>query len=171
MRIKNLKNYVILAIIFIITIVLVICLRNAYLCHKKNEEKTNTRLNILYEIKEEDLKSYLVENTDSVIYVSHASDDSLITFEEDFKNYIAKNEISREIIYLNLDKVSSTFYETLKEKYSNDYIRSKENIVFNQANIFIVEEGKIRSILYEQKNTITLSDVEYFLKTNDVVEK
>lgn len=171
MRIKNLKNYVILAIIFIITIVLVICLRNSYLEHKQNEEKTNTRLNILYEIKEEDLKSYLVENTDSVIYVSHASDESLITFEEAFKNYIAKNEISREIVYLNLDKVSSNFYETLKEKYSNDYIKSKENIVFNQANIFIIEEGKIRSVLYEQKSIITLSDVESFLKTNGVVEK
>ena len=112
-----------------------------------------------------------MENTDSVIYVSHASDESLITFEEAFKNYIAKNEISREIVYLNLDKVSSNFYETLKEKYSNDYIKSKENIVFNQANIFIIEEGKIRSVLYEQKSIITLSDVESFLKTNGVVEK
>lgn len=171
MRTIKFKNYVILAIIFLVTIASVLFLRNTYLENKRYEENTNDRLNILYEIQEEDLKSYLIENRDIIIYVSHASDDTLDSFENEFKNYIAENEISKEIIYLNLDKVSSTFYTNLQNKYFNDYMKSKSNLVLDQTNLYAVEEGSIKNMLYEQKRNISLNDVEYFLKTNGVVEK
>lgn len=171
MRTIKLKNYVILAIIFLVTIALVLLLKDIYINNKKYEENTNDRLEILYEIKEEDLKSYLVENRDIIIYMSHASDVTLEEFENEFKTYIANKEISREIIYLNLDKVSSNFYETLKEKYFNDYMKSKKDLVLNQTNLYAIEDGNIKNMLYEQNKKISLKDVEYFLKTNGVVEK
>lgn len=90
-------NYVIVAIIFVITIVSVLALRKLYL-DRKADEPTNKRLEILSEIKEADLKSYLVENTETVIYLSHAKDESLKDFEELFNNYIKEHELSKEIV-------------------------------------------------------------------------
>lgn len=171
MRTIKLKNYIILATILLITILTSLLIRDSYLKNKQYEENTNKRLKILYEIKEEDLKSYLIENRDIIIYTSYASDNELEEFENEFKNYISQNEITREIIYLNLDKVSSNFFKGIKEKYFNDYMKSKSNIYLEQANLYAIEEGKIKNILYEQNNVITLKDVEYFLKTNSVVEK
>lgn len=164
------RNYVILAIIFIVTIAFVFVLRDQYEHHRRYEPKTNDRLNILYEIKEDDLKSYVVENRDIVLYMSHATKRDLIPFENELKNYIAKNEISREMIYLNLDQVSSNFYTTFEEKYFSDKLKSRKNIILEQANMVILEDGKITDILYETKQAINLSDVEKFLKNNGVVE-
>ena len=72
-------NYVIVAIIFVITIVAVFAVRRMYL--EKEEEPTNQRLQILSEVKEDDLKSYLVENTEIVIYLSHAKSREMKAFE------------------------------------------------------------------------------------------
>jgi len=171
MRTIKLKNYVILAIIFLATITLVLFLKNVYEKNKEYNENTNERLKILYEIKEEDLKSYLIENRDIIIYTSYASDATLEEFENEFKKYIANEEISKEIIYLNLDKVSSDFHKNLKDKYFNDYMKTKKNLILNQNNLYAIEDGKVKNMLYEQNKKINLKDVEYFLKTNGVVEK
>ena len=171
MEVIKFKNYIILAIVFFITIVSSLLIRDTYLDNKRYAENTNQRLKSLYEIKEEDLKSYLVENRDIIIYTSYASNSKLEEFEIELNDYISKNEISKDIIYLNLDKISSNFYKDLKEKYFNDYMKSKQNIFLEQANLYAVEEGKIKNVLYEQNKIINLKDIEYFLKTNGVVEK
>jgi len=96
---------------------------------------------------------------------------TLEEFENEFKKYIANEEISKEIIYLNLDKVSSDFHKNLKDKYFNDYMKTKKNLILNQNNLYAIEDGKVKNMLYEQNKKINLKDVEYFLKTNGVVEK
>ncbi len=171
MREVSLKNYVMLAIIFLVTIIAVFAAKKVYENNQEYENKTNQRMNILYEIKEDDIQSYLVENRDIIIYISKSSDESIVSFEEELKNYIARNEISREIIYLNLDQVSSNFYTNLKNKYFIDYLKANKDLPVEQANMLAIEDGKVKSILYEGKTTISLEDVKKFLQENDVVSK
>jgi hypothetical protein len=166
MRQVKLKNYIFLAIIFILTISAVLIVKNFY--ENKKDIQTNDRLNNLYEIKEDDLKNYVVENNEIVIYTSKSSDSSIEEFEVSFEEYITSKELSKEIIYLNLDQVSSKFYDDLKNNFFNDSLKNK-NIPKNQANIYILENGKIKAMLYEDSTDISLSDVDKFLKDNMVI--
>lgn len=161
-------NYVILAIIFVATIALVLFLKKVYEQKQNYDTNTNERMNILYEIKEDDLKSYLLENSEVVIYMSYASDETLNEFENAFKNYIADQEISKDIVYLNLDTVSSVFYKNLQEKYFNADLKTKK-LMLEQPNLLAVENGQIKSILYETKHTIAIGEVKSFLRENQVV--
>ncbi len=170
MRQIKFRNYIILAIIIISTIVAVLAIKRIYENNKEYESNTNKRLDILYEIKEDDLESYLVENRDIVIYVSNSKQEDIVTFEEEFKNYIVENELSKEFVYLNLDMVSSNFYNNLENKYLVDYLKGKKDILNDQENILIIEEGKIKAILYEGKSSISFNDVKKFLEENDVVD-
>jgi len=50
-------------------------------------------------------------------------------------------------------------------------MKTKKNLILNQNNLYAIEDGKVKNMLYEQNKKINLKDVEYFLKTNGVVEK
>ena len=159
-------NYVIVAIIFVITIVAVFAVRRMYL--EKEEEPTNQRLQILSEVKEDDLKSYLVENTEIVIYLSHAKSSEIKAFEETLSNYIKENDLSKNIVYLNLDEVSSNFYENIKNKYFSSNISSLK--LLDQPNMLLVENGKVTKVLYENEKTISLTDIQEFFRVNEVID-
>ncbi len=163
----SLMNYVIVAIIFIITIFAVFTLRRMYL-EKKEESTLNQRLQSISKIKEDDLKSYLVENTEKVIYLSHAKELKTETFEETLNNYIREKDLSKEIVYLNLDEVSSNFYNTLKEKYFDSNLKNVN--IIDQPNMLLVENGKITKVLYTNEKEISLSDIEEFLRVNEVID-
>lgn len=169
MRQVKFRNYVILAVIVCLTVLAVLFLRNIYLKQKDYENTTNNRIDILYEIKEDDLQSYLVENSEVMIYISNASNETIADFEKQFKNYIADEEVSKEIVYLNLDKVSSTFYKELKEKYFDKDLSSE--VVQNQANLLSIKGGKVVSILYPKETSINIEDVKRFLRVNNVVNE
>lgn len=169
MRQVKFKNYVILAVIVCLTVLAVLFLRNIYLKQKDYENTTNNRIDILYEIKEDDLRSYLVENSEVMIYISNASNETIADFEKQFKNYIADEEVSKEIVYLNLDKVSSTFYKELTEKYFDKDLSGE--IVKNQANLLSVKGSKVVSVLYHKETSINIEDVKRFLRVNNVVNE
>lgn len=162
MRQVKFRNYVLAVFLFLLTIVAVFFFKRLYENKEKMESTTNERLDILYEIKENDLKSYLVENRRIIIYTSDSLNPSIEEFEKDFRNYIVENELSKEIIYLNLNQVSSNFYATLKERYLIEDLK-KNNIVTEQANIYLFEDGKIVEVLYKEEASISLKEVVAFL--------
>lgn len=162
MRQVKFRNYVLVALLFLLTVVAVFFLKKLYENKEKMGNTTNERMDILYEIKENDLKSYLVENRRIIIYTSDSLNPSIEDFEKDFRNYIVENELSKEIIYLNLNQVSSNFYDSLKERYFIENLKN-DNISTQQANIYLFEDGKIEEVLYKEESFISLKDVIVFL--------
>lgn len=162
------KNYVLVVLLFTVTVIIVLFVKKVYEDRESTKVVTNERLDVLYEIKEDDLKSYVIENRKIILYTSNSLDMSLQEFEESFRSYIVKNELSKDIVYLNLNQVSSRFYDNLKEKYT---VNELKQVVFpqNQANIYVLENGKIIDILYRSNTTISLEEVSSFL--NKVIQE
>ena len=162
------KNYALVVLLFIVTVVAILFVKKIYEDRESARIITNDRLDVLYEIKEDDLKNYVVENRRIILYTSNSLDDSLKEFEESFRNYIVKNEISKEIVYLNLNQISSRFYTNLSEKYSAQELKQVK-FPQNQANIYVLEDGKITDVLYKDYISISLEDVILFL--NRVIQE
>ncbi len=162
MRQVKLKNYVLVVLLFIVTIVAILFVKKIYEDNESTKIVTNERLDVLYEIKEDDLKSYVVENRRIILYTSDSSDVSLQNFEKSFRDYIVENELSKEIIYLNLNQVRPRFYSNLKEKYFDEHLKYIA-IPSNQANLYVLENGKIVDLLYKDIANISLEDVTAFL--------
>lgn len=102
MKEKTKKTILLIAICLVTLMVLFIAL-------KLNENRKQDLLSTsgmkgyLTEIRYEEIATHVVEQPNTIIYVSNSSDDSLYTFEKEFKTVIKKYNLENEIIYININ--------------------------------------------------------------------
>lgn len=158
---KPLKNYFILAIILILSIILVIYFYMWYGAYEDNKLNTPIMDKYLSVINYNELEDYLVENKNAVIYVSVLENEKIRVFEKKFKNIITDNSLNNSILYLDLTYESRE--NDLFLDFKNEYgvtdlpciILFKNGTVYDVYNIknydyniddlltFLIEEGVI----------------------------
>lgn len=148
MRKIPLKNYFILAAIIILSGIIVIYIANIYR-NKKDYEKENT-MSFLKEIYAKDFENFIIENPDSIVYISDASNETL---ELELKKYIIEKDYIQDIVYVDTNKINIDFVNTLK-KYSS-LIDDKI------PNVLIIKSGKIINIFYVEEDTTPSQIIEF----------
>lgn len=158
-----LKNYILLSIVLILTIVVVINLflwKNTY---EKSKLQTPILDDYLLVINYNELNNYLVENKDAIIYVSKLNDESIRLFENKFKNIINKNNLNNKILYLDLT-------EELKENNIVKEINKKYGKEMTEVpTIVIIKDGKISSSYNIKENNYSIKLLEKYLEKEDVI--
>ncbi len=158
-----LKNYILLSIVLILTIVVVIYFflwKNTY---EKNKLQTPILDDYLLVINYNELNNYLVENKDAIIYVSKLNDESIRLFENKFKNIINKNNLNNKILYLDLT-------EELKENNIVKEINKKYGKEMTEVpTIVIIKDGKISSSYNIKENKYNIKLLEKYLEKEDVI--
>lgn len=138
----NIVGYVKVVILIVITVFLVLFIRNIYLSN------INYKLNIpviretlKLEINKGEIYNYVRDNPNAVIYVGVASDNNCRTFELDFNRIIKKEKLEEEIIYLNLDKKNGikSFFKEFNKFYDTNLTKYPSIIIF--------QDGKVEDIL------------------------
>lgn len=158
-----LKNYILLSIVLILTIVVVIYFflwKNTY---EKSKLQTPILDDYLLVINYNELNNYLVENKDAIIYVSKLNDESIRLFENKFKNIINKNNLNNKILYLDLT-------EELKETNIVKKINKKYGKEMTEVpTIVIIKDGKISSSYNIKENKYNIKLLEKYLEKEDVI--
>lgn len=158
------KNYIFLGIIIIITIIGVLYICSWY--KQYNDTKTNTPIitSALREVKYDNLNTVLTERDVLIMYMCTTSENTCRNFEKKFSDYIKDNNLTEEIIYLNLGYSSDE--EGLIDKVYNTY--KSDNLVkkvYEYPTLLIFNEGKIVDVLSSNsKNKITIEQVDEFLE-------
>lgn len=161
------KNFLLLGIIAIVTILLVLYANLLFI--NNNKDAVSLTAKYLFEIKQNDFEDYITDNSDAIIYIARGKDVTLRNFEGKFVDLINDKELSKEIVYLNTDEINKNFFESLKQYYSES-LKEENPIVSEKANLLIIKDRKIESILYTESKTIQIEDVLEFLEKNDVIE-
>lgn len=160
-----LKNYILLAVTLIITIILVIYF---YMWKQTYDNtKINTMLMDKYiqKINYNELNDYLVENKNTVIYSSVLGNTKTKNFEEKLTKVIEENSLSNSLLYLDLTeelKNKQTKKEIL-EKYPelNNNIKAPLIIVFNNE--------KITSIYNIKDNNYNIDKLIEYLEKEEII--
>lgn len=148
MRKIPLKNYFILAAVIILSGIVVIYVANMYK-NKKDYEKENT-MSFLKEIYAKDFENFVIENPDSIVYISDASDETL---EVELKNYIIEKDYIQDIVYIDANKINIDFVNILK-KYSS--------LISNKIpNVLIIKGSKIINIFYAEEDTTASQIIDF----------
>lgn len=161
------KNYIILSIIVIITVILTFLARNTYLEIKKANEKNSVMANFLVVLNEKELDNYILENQNAIIYFSDSKDEKNNEIEEKIKKLISEVGIENQMIFLDYKKMNEQSIKKFKNKYFDENIKDKN--IGQYTNIFIMENGKITTILYDEKTTLTIDDVTNLLKSKGIM--
>lgn len=165
------KNYYLLGLVTILTVLILCYLVNWYQARQKYELTNSSVVEIISEVKKEELPNYLLDNPNAVVYFTSFQDEDIKSFEKEFKKYILKYELASEIVVVDTDKIeSNAFYTSFANQYFTSDLKNK-NINLNYLpNMIVVKEGKVSDVLITYDTDITMNEVTHFLKKNGVVE-
>lgn len=151
------KNYIILAVILIFTILLVVYLFNWQSIYQKNKLQKPILDKYLMVINYNELDDYLVENKEAIVYVSVLNDEKIRMFENKFKNLIIKNDLNNKVLYLNLTNESVE----INKKYLSNLSEVPTLIIF--------DEGKVVESYSIKDNNYDIKAFEKFLKKEEII--
>lgn len=155
------KNYAVLCIIIVLTVISVFYIRSWYITNKEYYSRNSVIKDVTREINVDEISNYALESPKFMLYVSSGVDADVKDFENGFKKLIRKLEVSEDILYLNIDNVNYDLYSNLKGFAYSDKISS---LIFeSKASLYVFSDGKIVGVL-NNINDFSDKHIQSFLK-------
>lgn len=156
------KNYIILALVLIITIIGVIYIFMWY----SSKEKSKLELPILDDyimpINYNELNDYIVENKDAVIYTSVLNDVNIRLFENKFKNVIVKNNLNSSILYLDLT-------DEIKDNNVLLKMEKKYGTKVDIPSVMVFRDGVLTDVYNIKEDNYNIKKLEKYLEKEVVI--
>lgn len=146
-----LKNYFILALIMLLTVLVVFYMRDWYNTSKEFYAQNSVMTKVVREIKDDEISNYVLENQKFVLYVSSGKNSSIKDFEDDFKELIKKMDLGENILYMNLDEVDINYFYKFLTNYASSS-KIKNQIVSSDASMYVFTDGKLTMLLNNVNN-------------------
>lgn len=160
------KNYVLLAVVLIISIILVIYFYMWYNVYEENKLNSPIMDKYIQVVNYNELNNYLVENKDSVIYSSVLDNQEIRNFEIKFKSFISDNSLRGSILYLDLTS-------ELKDKEINNSLKETykvgSNNITNTPSIMIFKDGKLVSLYNIKDNNYDINKLKNYLEEEGII--
>lgn len=164
MRKVPFKNYVILAVIILLTVTFVFYLRSWFNTSKEYYAQNSVMTQVVREIKSEEIANYTLENQKFILYVSSGQNSVVKNFEDDLRDLIKKMELGEEVLYMNLDGIDTdAFYNSLKDRFAANTKIKNQISVDTPAKMYLFTDGKVTAVLnnvnnYSMKRLETIID-------------
>lgn len=161
------KNYIILAIVILISLLLVFYFYLWYLTYE--ESKLNSQIidRYLQVINYNELDNYIQENKNAYIYVSVLENQEIRDFELKFKTLVIDKSLKDSILYLDLTNVYND-KKTLQSA-QKEYSLEKKNIS-NVPCILVFKNGYLDEIYDIKENKYDIDLVYEFLNKQGVTK-
>ena len=158
---KSKKNYVTLAIIYLLVIGTVLYIASWYNTYQNYKTTIPVLRNTVSEINTAELDHFVLENPEGVVYMCVASDTTCRNFDTHLKKELLKNGLQDSVTYIDLqDAINKESYITTV--FANYGMSSNIN---NTPLFLAFEDGKIVSYLSEGETTkLTVEDAIKFIK-------
>lgn len=155
-----LKNYVILGIIILITIFILYYFYMWYDAY--NESKINMPIMNRYMdvINYNEIEDFVIENPDTLIYVSVLENEEIREFEKKLKTEFKNKNILNDILYLDL--TSELKDDDIKDEIREDYSINTLSIM-DVPCIVLFDDGNLKSIYSIKDNGYNVSSVVEYI--------
>lgn len=131
------KNYFILFIVIVFSLLIAFYFRKWYKAYEDSYLSKSIVGNYLFEINYKELDNYLVENQSAIIYVSKVGNEKIRNFEKKFINAINQNDLKNKILYLDLSNYKGD---------TNDKYTINDMNITSVPNISVFKNGKLDDI-------------------------
>lgn len=161
------KNYLILALIFIAATAVTIYLCSVYNVYQEDKLQVPVIRGTLSEITSEELDPYISENPTVMMYICTASNETCRKYEKSLKKYIVREELQERMVYLNITtEEAEKFADSFNEKYTTS-LKLKDRY----PALIIFEEGKVTHLLQAKENEkLTITKTKQFMELHGIGE-
>lgn len=146
------KNYIILAVLILVTVLLTLFLASLY---KNSEAISSNFYNYSNKITASEFKEYMLENDDAIIYLA----DKVVLTQESFENSLQEKidsyGLKNKLVYIDKKEITDKFIKEFNDEY-NTVIDKKQLPII----IFIVD-NKIVNITYINSDTKVDSLIDF----------
>ena len=157
------KNYIILGVVIVVTLLLLYYFYMWVDVYKESKVNIPIMDKYMTVINYNELDNYLVENPDTIIYVSVLEDDEIRNFEKKLKNKYRDREVSNTILYMNITNEIKD--DILKNEMVSKYTLNNLNIT-DVPCVVVFTDGKLNSIYSVSNNNY---DIDLFVSyVNDI---
>lgn len=160
LRVIPKKNYIILGIVVLVSLLIIYYFYMWVSAYKDAKENVSVLDNYMNVINYNELDNYIVENPDSVIYVSVVDDTQINKFDKKLANSIKNNDFNKDVLYMNITETikDASIKREMIEKYSLKY-----SDITDIPNIIVFEDGKLISIYNIKDNGYSVSKTVEFV--------
>ena len=163
------KNYVICAVLVVLTVFAVFYARNWYIMTKEYNSDNSPMLKAIGEINTDEISNYILENPRFIIYTSSGLNTDIKNFESKFKSYVIDKNLSQNMVYINTANINRDSFNQLLQGYASN-LKTKNKInVGDDVTMLVFENGKITRVI-ERADTMTLKQINDLFKKYGFVE-
>ena len=162
-KVIPIKNYIKLALIFIITLICVFYANSWYKTYKVDRLNTPYIKDKISAINYEELDTYLTENQNLIIYIGKNNDQGCYDFEKNLYNVIKKNDLVEETIFLDLsNNYSNEILKEIEDKYYADNLNID---ITSVPALLIIQNRQVKDVLIsdDAEGEITSDKIVQFL--------
>ena len=117
------------------------------------------------QIKENELKNYLEETHEAIIYMSESKNKNNYNLEQELEKYTKAYNLEDKYVYLDLSLVSDKFYNEFYINYINEAYKGKFEIK-NPTIVYI----KNKTVVNYDNNITNIDQIKEFFNNNEVIE-
>lgn len=161
------KNYLVLGVIVVLTLLACIYLFAWYKQYSDSKINTPVITSTVREVEYNNLDTVLKERDVLIVYMCTTDEKVCRSFEKKFSKYVKNNNLTEEIMYLNLGDNSDEngLLEKVYNKYKSDRLVKK---VHKYPTLLIFNQGKIIDVLSTNKKPLTIKQVKEFLESYEL---
>ena len=158
------KNYVILGVVIFITLLILYYFYMWVDVYKESKINIPIMDKYMRVINYNEFSDYLIENPDTIVYVSILEDEKIREFEKKFKDKYRDNEIENEILYMNItDDIKN---KNIKDEMVLKYFVNSLNMT-DVPCILVFSDGMLKSIYSVSDNDYVID--RFVLYLNNIV--
>lgn len=135
------KKYIYLVVLILSTMLVTLFL--SYLYKKETNVEFSYAYSTLNRITASEFDEYILENPDSIIYISDSSDLSNNKFEKKFIKKIEKKNLMENIVYIEESEVTNSLQKKLEDKYSYKYNKKALPVILVFVDAELIEISTI----------------------------
>ena len=159
------NNYIILSIVFVISLVLVIALRNWYVSYENYQLTIPILKGKLNEITVSEIDNYLTENTDAIVFIQSNEDEVSREVAKDLVDLVKERNLLDRIVYLNVSSDSKSFFQN----FNKNYMESGK--IDKYPALVLFDDGKVVAfVASNDKQDLNIGDIEQLFDEYELEE-
>ena len=159
------KNYIILGVVIVVTMLILYYFYMWVDVYKESKINISIMDKYMTVINYNELDNYIVENPDTIVYVSVLEDDEIREFEKKFKNKYKNDLIDNDVLYMNVtDDIKD---KSLKDGMVSKYVINGLNIT-DVPCVLVFKDGMLNSIYSVKDNDYDIDRFVIYINNIDM---